>query len=237
MPPQHNIQKLQQEGRLALSKHAIQNNQLLSLNRAVKLHNVPKSSLRSCLKGSIPIAQSNAKKQNLQLSEEQSLVQWILKLNRRGFPPQIINVRQMADVLLTTYSQNPPPQPVGKNWVLQFINAQPKLQTKWNYKFHLQYAKCEDLKIIGPQFKLIEETRQAYNILNKNTYNFNKTRFIINIAVTSKVVISSNTIGRAITVQLGNCEWVIAIKAVNTTRQYILPFIILAGKLYQAGQY
>ena len=45
---------------------------------------------------------------------------------------------------------------------------------------------------------------KAYSILNKNTYNFNKTRFIMGIAVTLKVITSSNTIGCTITVQLGN---------------------------------
>ena len=30
-----------------------------------------------------------------------------------------------------------------------------------------------------------------------------------------KVIISYNIIGRAITIQLGNCEWVITIKYIN----------------------
>ena len=59
---------------------------------------------------------------------------------------------------------------------------------------------------------------QAYNIFNKNTYNFNKTEYIIGVAITLKVVTSSNTIGYVITVQPGNCKWVIAIKAVNITK-------------------
>ena len=138
----------------------------------------------------------------------------------------------MADVLLATRGQNPPPQPVGKNRVSRFINTQPEFQTKWNHKFHSQYAKCEDPKIIGLQFKLLEETRQAYSIFNKDTYNFDKTRFIISIAVTLKVVTSSNIIGYAITVQLNNYKWVTAIKVINITKWVIPPFFILVGKLY-----
>ena len=104
----------------------------------------------------------------------------------------------MADILLATRGQNPPPQPVGKNWVSRFVNTQPELQMKWNRKFHSQRAKCEDPVIISAWFKRVEETRQAYGILNEDTYNFNKTGFIIGVAATLKVVISSNTIGRAI---------------------------------------
>ncbi|RAR14192.1 plasma membrane calcium-transporting atpase 2 [Stemphylium lycopersici] len=65
---------------------------------------------------------------------ESSLVQWILDLNRRGFPPYIIDVRRMADALLAARGQDPPPPPVGKNWVSRFVNSQSKLQTKWNRK-------------------------------------------------------------------------------------------------------
>ena len=64
----------------------------------------------------------------------------------------------------------------------------------------------------------MEETRQVYSILNKDTYNFNKTGYIIGVTTTLKVVTSSNTIGCIITVQPGNCKWVIAIKVVNITR-------------------
>ena len=73
---------------------------------------------------------------------------------------------------------------------------------------------------------------QAYSIFNKDTYNFNKTRYIMGITATLKVVTSSNTIGRVITIQPDNYKWVIAIKAVNATGWSILPFIILVGKLY-----
>ena len=52
------------------------------------------------------------------------------------------------------------------------------------------------------------------------------------VAATLKVVISSDTIGRAVAIQPGNCEWVTAIEGVNATGWVIPPFIILLGKLY-----
>ena len=76
--------------------------------------------------------------------EEQSLVQWILDLDRRGFPPQIINVRQMANVLLAARGEDPPPKPVGKCWTTRFINRQAELQTKLDRKLHSQRALCQD---------------------------------------------------------------------------------------------
>jgi hypothetical protein len=51
----------------------------------------------------------------------------------------------MADAILAGRGQDPPPLPVGKNWVSRFVCSQSKLQTKWNRKFHSQRARCEGL--------------------------------------------------------------------------------------------
>jgi hypothetical protein len=110
----------------------------------------------------------------------------------------------MAEVLLAARGQNLPPKPVGKCWMSRWIQGQPQLQTNWNRKFHLQRAKCEDPVKINAWFKLIQETRLAYGILDEDIYNFDETRFMMGAAGTSKVVTSSDTMGRAVDVQPGN---------------------------------
>jgi hypothetical protein len=131
LPPQHTQQALN-EGRLALATTALQRDKKLRVNRASILYQTPRSTLRGRLAGSLPQAAANAQKRKLYSTEEQSLVQWILDLDRRGFPPQIIDVRRMADSLLAARGQEPPPQSVGQKWVSRFIKRQPELQTKWN---------------------------------------------------------------------------------------------------------
>ncbi|EKG09478.1 hypothetical protein MPH_13473 [Macrophomina phaseolina MS6] len=128
MASTQNLESLQKEGRLSLTQQAIQNKQFWSVRRAATSYNVPRTTLRLRIHGSFSITKSNAKKRKLQLSEEQALVQWVLDLDRRGFPPHIIDVRRMADTLLAARGENPPPQPVSKNWVSRFLNAQPELK-------------------------------------------------------------------------------------------------------------
>lgn len=138
----------------------------------------------------------------------------------------------MADHLLAARGQELPPRPVGKNWMSRFIKAQPELQTKWNRKFHSQRAKSEDPVAIRAWFKLVEETRQSYGISDLDTYNFDETGFMMGIAATLKVVTSSETVGRAVTIQPGDREWVTAIECINPSGWSIPPFIILLGKLH-----
>jgi hypothetical protein len=141
----------------------------------------------------------------------------------------------MADALLAGRGQYPPPPPVGKNWVSRFVNSQSELQTKWNRKFHSQRARCEDPVVIAAWFKLVEEMRQAYGILDTDTYNFDETGFMMGVAATSKVVTSSDTVGRAVTIQPGNRDWVTTIECINASGRCLPPFVILSGKLHQAS--
>jgi hypothetical protein len=50
------------------------------------------------------------------------------------------------------------------------------------------------------------------------------------VAATSKVVTSSNTVGWAATVQLGNRDWVTIIECINASGWCLLLFVILSGK-------
>jgi hypothetical protein len=143
----------------------------------------------------------------------------------------------MADALLAARGQDPPPQPVGKNWVSRFIQSQPELQTKWTRKFNSQRAQCKDPAVIAAWFKLVAETRQTYGVLDQDIYNFDETGFAIGVAATSKVVTSSDRVGRAVTIQPGNREWVTAIKCINASGWCLPPFVILSGKAHQSSWY
>ena len=87
MPTTQRAQKLQKEGRLALSTQAIQTRQIKSLRQAARLYNIPETTLRMRVRGALPQASANAQKRKLSPTEEQSLVEWILDLDQRGFPP------------------------------------------------------------------------------------------------------------------------------------------------------
>ncbi|EMD66390.1 hypothetical protein COCSADRAFT_34946 [Bipolaris sorokiniana ND90Pr] len=50
------------------------------------------------------------------------------------------------------------------------------------------------------------------------------------VAGTSKVVTSSERVGRAVVVQPGNREWVTVIECVNASGWSLPPFVILSGK-------
>ena len=61
-------------------------------------------------------------------TEELVIVQHILKLDERGYPPRLADVEDMANSLLAERHQ----LPVGKNWASTFVKRRPKLTVKFN---------------------------------------------------------------------------------------------------------
>lgn len=110
MAPQQRAQRHQKEGRISLAVNAYRKNQISSIRKAATTYNIPESTLRTR-----PQHEIRSQKRTLRLLEEEALVKWILDLDRRGFPPHIIHVREMATVLLAARGSNPPPKPIGKN--------------------------------------------------------------------------------------------------------------------------
>jgi hypothetical protein len=237
MPRQPRSIQTSREGRLSLAMASYRNNPKQSVRALAVAYDVPESTLRTRLRGTQPRSETASVNRKLSATEEQSLIQWILELDRRGFPPHIIDVRRMADTLLAARGQNPPPQPVGKNWASRFIQSQPELRTKWTRKFSSQRALSEDPIAITAWFKLVEETRQTYGVLDQDIYNFDETGFMMGVAATSKVVTSSERVGRAVVVQPGNREWVTVIECVNALGWSLPAFVILAGKVHQSSWY
>ncbi|KAK7178070.1 transposase [Paraphaeosphaeria sporulosa] len=233
MPPQQRPPQSAKEARIDLAIASYRSNPRQSLRRLARSFDVPRSTLQTRLHNVMSKHAIRPPNRKLYPTEEQTLVDWILDLNQRGFPPHIIDVRRMADHLLAARGQIPAPQSVGKNWVLRFINTQPDLQTKWTRSFHSQRALCEDPVKISAWNKLVEETRQTYGIQDRDTYNFDETGFMMGVAASSKVVASADTVGRAIHVQPGNRDWVTTIETINASGWSLPPLIILSGSEHQ----
>jgi hypothetical protein len=99
-------------------------------------------------------------------SEETVIVQHILDLDARGFPPRLAAVADMANSLRAERHVGQ----VSVNWPRTFIKRQPELKVKFNRKYDYKRALCEDPEVIRGWFKLVENTKAKYGILDEDTY-------------------------------------------------------------------
>ena len=100
---------------------------------------------------------SQAKNHLLLESEESILINWIYSLDRRGFPPYIIDVRRMAQTLANQRGSKPKKR-VGKLWVYRFLKQHPQLDACLARSYDAQQAKNEDPKVIWEWFQLVQQT-------------------------------------------------------------------------------
>ena len=168
----------------------------------------------------------------LTIREEEAIVQHILNLDARGFPPRLATVKDIANSLLAARHE----ELVSQRWPNYFIKRQPDLQVKFNRKYDYKRALCEDPEVIQGWFWLVENTKAKHGILDEDTYNFDKAGFMIGMISTGAVVTGSERRGRPKSVQQGNWEWTTVIQGINAMGWAIPPFIIFrASTTYLPG--
>ena len=113
--------------------------------------------------------------------EEEVIIKYILDLDARGYSPSLTQVRDMADKLLVARSKDK----VGKNWPASFVKRIPELQMKFSRKYDYQRALCEDPEAITGWFRLVENTKAKYGILDEDTWNFDESGFMMGAIATT----------------------------------------------------
>jgi hypothetical protein len=237
MAPPHHTEKVQKEGRLTLAINAIQKNQISSRREAAAVYGVSRTTLQARLHGRVPKLGSRCKSRLLSESEEAVLISWIRSMERRGFPPFIIDVRRMAQSLIHSRGSKPPKR-VGKQWIYKFLKQHPQLDARLARSYDSQRAKNEDPKIINEWFERVQQVRIENSINDHDTYNFDETGFAMGVAHpgASKVVVV-DTVGRATVIQPGDRRWTTVIECINAGGWALPPFVILEGKVHLEAWY
>ncbi|OHW94590.1 fot5 transposase, partial [Colletotrichum incanum] len=209
------------ESSIHLALQAIKTNPELSARAAATIYSVSYATLSRRLKGSTSRSDRMPNSRNLTLLEERTLVDHILDLDARYFPPRIRGVEEMADRLLA--DRDAPP--VGKRWASKFVKRQPQLRTRFFQKGY----RC--------WFALVKNTIAKYGIDESDIYNFDETGFMMGQIASGMVVTSAERRSNTKMAQPGNREWVTVIQAINSQGYNVPPYIIVAGQYHLSTWY
>ena len=176
------------EARLILALEALKKDENLSLRAAAKIYNVHHTTLLRRRAGKPARRDIPANSRNLTDLEEQTIVQYVAELYTRAFPPRLGGVEDMANQLLRVRDA----PPVGKRWAHNFVKRQPELRTRYSRRYDYQRAKCEDPKVIGEWFALVQNVKAKYGIVDDDIYNFDETGFMMGIIFAGMVVTTSD---------------------------------------------
>ena len=198
MPPiraQSSRNSTEQEGRLLLAIQAIKNQEISSVHKAVCIYKVSETTLHQHCHGIRNRAISHTNSHKLTEIEEQSLQKWIISLDDCGAAPRPSTIQETANLLLKAH-RTTPVQTVREKWVYNFMKRHPELSTQFSRHYNYEHAKCEDPKIIGEWFNLVQKTILQYGINPNNIYNFDETSFVMGLTVTVKVITRAEYYGQ-----------------------------------------
>ena len=147
----------------------------MNRHKAAKLYRVPYLTLTNRINGAPPHSEYWSKNHNLTELEEEVLVQHIFNIDERGFAPRLTGVEDMANYILKSCRA----WCIGKLWAHRFVQRHLALKTRFNRVYDFQRALCEDPELIGAWFRLVENIRAKYSVLDYDFYNFDETSFMI----------------------------------------------------------
>ncbi len=214
-----------QEARIILVIETICTYKKMSIRYVMQTYDVLQSTFRDRIKGCIPKTEERNARYNLTPTEEDTIVQYILDLDSRGFPPRIDNMRDIADLLCKTRDA----KPVGKQWPYNFVRRRPELKTRFSRAYDFQRVLCEDPKLINAWFRLMANIRTKYGIQDYDFYNFDETSFIMGVICGNIVIIYVDRRGRGKQLQPSNREWATTIEYMSSDSFVLPPFLILQG--------
>jgi hypothetical protein len=214
------------ERQLILAIQALKRDPALRPRVAARIYSVDHRKLGRRLQGIPSRRDISANSRKLTDLEESVLVQYILDLAAKGFPPRVSVVEDMANRLLAIRDQ---PR-VGTRWASNFVKRRPELRTRFQQRYDYQRAKCEDPEVIRGWFELVRNTIAKYGIHDVDIYNFDETGFMMGVISTGMVVTSSDGRAKAKRIQPGNREWITVIQGVNSLGWTVPPFVIVAAK-------
>ena len=119
------------ESRVILALQALQNDENLSILAAAKIYNVNRMTLTRRRAGKPARHNTTPKSRRLTDSEEKAIVQYIIELDTRSFPPRLRGVEDMANQLLRVRDA----PPVGKLWAHNFVKRQPEIRTRYTRRY------------------------------------------------------------------------------------------------------
>ncbi|KAJ6437098.1 restless-like transposase [Purpureocillium lavendulum] len=165
--------------------------------------------------------------------EEKTIVEYVLDLGARSYPPRLSEVGDLANRLL---ADRDAPR-VGANWASNFVKRQPELRTRFFRRYDYKRAQCEDPDAINAWFCLVRNTVAKYGIQEIDMYNFDETGFQMGVIAKGMVVTSSERRSNVKMRQLGNREWVTVIQGVGALGFCVPPFIVVSGKYHLSTWY
>lgn len=201
------------------------------VNKLAIEHGVNGKTVLNRFNGMQSISQANAKKQQLSPEQEKTLADLAARSSDRGRPLTKKDIQHYATTVKNTMSSGTAPEnPLGKNWVNNFLTRQSDLlQTYRSKHLDTQRAQCLNPQAVKSWFDLLEEHLVKKGVRKENILAMDECGFIRSNPGPQYVV---GRKGKKNQYRVGtaNRETVTALVTICADGTYLPPSIIFKGE-------
>lgn len=193
----------------------------LSLRKAVKAYNVPRSTLQARFDGRKSRVESHAHEQNLSPAQEQILVDWVKVQGQRGIPLSLASV--------TDYASDIAGKPMGDSWIRRFRSRHPDLSLKMTSSLEECRASSLTPAAVAGFYDLLEEVVTQYQVPPENIYNMDEKGIQMGIGDKTAVLVDRNQKTVSL-IEHGARDLVTIIETVCADGSALHPAVIFKGR-------
>jgi 4-hydroxybenzoate polyprenyltransferase len=203
-----------------------------SVKKASADWGIPRSTLRSRLKGSETHQISTQGLQRLTTDEENNLVGWVLTQEAIGNPPTHAQIRLFAQRIIQQHGDE---SPIGKRWFQGFLRRNPAIRTKRAKRMDSARINGATTEIIRQWFRLLA-IPAIKAIKPENRWNMDEAGLMEGQGGNGMVV-GSSAKRALLKKQPGSKAWTSFIECVSATGSHLPPLVIFKGKSVQQQWY
>jgi hypothetical protein len=217
--------------------NAYRNHDYPSIRATARAYRLTDKRLRNYLNGGVSRATSHVSQQYLSTPEEETLVKWIIRLDRLGHAISPALTRTLAFEIrdsrpkLSSSTPTPiTPTPLpGKNWTQKLRTRYPNIRGAYT-------RSLESARVVGSSYSIVEAYFDALSTLflensylPDDVYNFDESGFAIGTSISTRVLTNTNE-KRPRKVVPGRQEWITAIECISALGRALPPLIIYKGE-------
>jgi hypothetical protein len=205
-----------------------------SVRAAAIAFSIPPSTLSYRIAGRASRSQAHESAQILSCAEEKTLVRWLTRLTRTGFPASPALAIKMAEEIRRgrlQLSKTPPPllRPIGEHWIDRFRVRHPDIHTLWTRQIEHTRHHAMNSDVLRTWFDAVTEVRIAHHYRPECIYNMDESGFAVGASQSSRALVSVRE-KSSWKVIAGRQEWITAIECINAAGVAIPPLIIFKAK-------
>lgn len=208
--------------------------QFSSVRACATAFNLPEATLRRRLKGHVSRSTAHENMQNLSPAEEETLVRWIARLTRTGYPISPSLTLKMAEEVRrsrVTLSSHPHSYTtlISRRWLSRFYSRHPEIEGAYARQIDNARFKAINLEGVKRWFAAVTELILQHNYATEDIYNMDESGFSVGASQCSRKLVNvrEKTSWKRIN---GRQEWITAIECIRASGEALPPLLIFKAK-------